>query len=76
MAEALKLAVIHTACTKTVVGEEWYKDFVKDFPIKYKNKLQTSTSNNAFKFGDGHKVYSFKKVRIPANRWNRMFHRC
>ena len=61
VAEALKLAVIITACTKTVAGEERYKDYVKDLPIKYKNKLQTSTSNTAFKFRNGHKVYSFKK---------------
>ena len=67
VAEALKLAVVDRACTKTVAGEEWYKDYVKDLPIKYKNKLQTSTSNNAFKFGNGRKVYSFKKVRISAN---------
>ena len=67
VAEALKLAVIDTACTKRVVREEWYKDFVKNLPIKYKNRLHTSTANTAFKFGDGHKVYSFKKVRISAN---------
>ena len=66
VAEALKLAVLDTACTKTA-GEEWYKVYFKDLPIKYENKLQTSTSSTAFKFGDGHKVYSFKKVRIPAN---------
>ena len=67
VAEALKLAVVDRACTKTVAGEEWYKGYVKDLPIKYKNKLQTSTSNTAFKFENGHKVYSFKKVRISAN---------
>ena len=30
--------------------------------------MQTSTSNTAFKFGDDNKVYSLKKVRIPAKR--------
>ena len=67
MAKALKLEVIDTACTKTVAGEEWWKFYFKDLLIKYENKLQTSTSSTAFKFGGGHKVYSFKKVRIPAN---------
>ena len=39
--EVLKLAVINIACTKKVAGKEWYKDYVKDLSIKYKNKLQT-----------------------------------
>ena len=28
VAEALKLAVTDTACTKTVAAEEWYKNYV------------------------------------------------
>ena len=31
-----------------VAGEEWYKDYVKDLPIKYKNKLQTSNFKHCF----------------------------
>lgn len=65
--EALKLTMINNVCTKTVAGEVVQRLNVKDFSIKYKNELQTSTSNTAFKFGDDHKVYSLKKVRIPAN---------
>ena len=36
-------------------------------PNKMQEQIIKRTSNTAFKFGDGHKVYSFKKVRIPAN---------
>ena len=31
-----------------VAGEEWYKDYVKDLTIKYKNKLQTSNFKHCF----------------------------
>ena len=43
-----KLAVLDTARTERVAGEEWYKDYVKDLPIKYKNKLQTSNFKHCF----------------------------
>ena len=67
LAEALKLAVIHTACTKTVVGEDWYNDYINDLSKSDKEKLQIPKSSTSFKFGDGHKVWSFKKVKIPAS---------
>ena len=31
-----------------VTGEEWYKNYVKDLTIKYKNKLQTSNFKHCF----------------------------
>ena len=31
-----------------VAGEKWYKDYVKDLTIKYKNKLQTGNFKHCF----------------------------
>ena len=65
--EALKLAAIDTACTKPVAGEDWYNDYISNLSKSDKEKLQISKSSISFKFGDGHKVRSFKKVKIPAS---------
>ena len=40
---------------------------VKDLSKSDKAKLQISKSSTSFKFGDGQKVRSFKKVKIPAS---------
>ena len=65
--EALKFAAIDTACTKPVAGEDWYNDYISNLSKSDKEKLQISKSSISFKFGDGHKVRSFKKVKIPAS---------
>ena len=67
VAEALKLAVIDIACSKTVAGEDWYNDYINDILKTDKEKLQISKSSTSFKFGDGHKVRPFKKVTVPAS---------
>ena len=67
IAEASKLAVVDTACTKTVAGEEWYMNYIKDLPCELKNQIKSVESNTSFKFGDGHKVFSYKKVTLPAD---------
>ena len=62
IAEASKLAAADTACTKTVAGEEWYMNYVKDLLCELKSQIKSVESNTSFKFGDGHKVFSYKKV--------------
>ena len=47
VAEALKLAVIDTACTKAVAGEDWYNDYIIDLSKKYKEKLQILKSSTS-----------------------------
>ena len=64
IAEASKLAVVDT-CTKTVAGEEW--DMGQDLPYELKSQIKSIESNTSFKVGDGHKVFSYKKVTLPAN---------
>ena len=65
--EASKLAVVDTACIKTVAGKEWYINYIKDLPCELKSQIKSVESNTLFKFGDGHKVFSDKKVTLPAN---------
>ena len=67
IAEASKLAVVDTACTKTVTGEECYMNYIKDLLCELKSQIKFVESNTLFKFGDGHKVFSYRKVALPAN---------
>ena len=66
-AEASKLPVVDKACTKTVAGEVWYMNYIKYLPCEFKNQIQSVESNTLFKFGDGHKVFSDKKVTLLPN---------
>ena len=68
LAEVLKLAVTHTACTKTVVGEAWFNDYINDLSKSDQEKLQiskssTSKSSTSFKFGD--KLKKKNKLYVP-----------
>ena len=65
MAETSKLADVDTTCTKTVAGEDWYMNYIKGFLCELKSQIKSVESNISFKFGDGHEVFSYKK--IPAN---------
>lgn len=56
-------AIIDTACTRTVCGEKWFKQFMEQTS---KKNVPTFESNRAFKFGDGKVVHSFKRATIPA----------
>ena len=67
IAEASKIAVADTACTKPVAGEEWYMNYIKDLACELKSQTKSVEPNTSFKFRDGHKVFSYEKVTLPAN---------
>ena len=41
IAEASRLVVVDTACTKTVAGEEWYMNYIKDLPCELKSQIKS-----------------------------------
>ena len=66
MAEAAKLAVVDTACTKTVGGLHWFNSYVDSLDEERRKKVEIIESNISFKFGDGRQVKSQKRARIPV----------
>jgi transposase InsO family protein len=64
MMEASAAAVIDTACTRTVCGEEWLENY--EGLIENKTLIKAEDSQIAFRFGDGKMVNSYKQVVIPA----------
>ena len=63
MLESQYSAVIDTACTRTVCGEKWFRDFSD---VVDDDKITISPSNKLFRFGDGKTVKSFSKAKIPV----------
>ena len=59
-------AILDTACTKMVSGENWFLNFMKCLDDTALNKVQVVPSRKVFKFGDGRKIYSKYKAVIPA----------
>ena len=59
-------AIIDTACTKTVTGEEWLHNYIKNLDDTLINQVEVYPSKRIFKFGDDHKVTAISSVKIPA----------
>lgn len=68
MTECFGSAIIDTACTRTVCGQEWLNSYIDELSQDEKKNLRkTEThSHRPFKFGDGKVVYSSRKLKIPA----------
>ena len=58
-------AIIDTACTKTVSGENWFRNYLKLLDDTTMNKVKVFPSEKTFKFGDGRKVVSKFQATIP-----------
>lgn len=72
MTECFGSAIIDTACTRTVCGQEWldnYNTVLRKNSVKRMKETETH-SHRPFKFGDGKVVYSVKRVKIPAKIGN------
>ena len=63
--EAMKLAILDTACTRTVCGKPWLDNFLQDLTLDQKSQIVFEQSNEPFRFGDAPVVCSTEKVRIP-----------
>ena len=64
-------AIIDTACTKTVAGEEWLNNYLKNLDDTLINQVEVNPSNRISKFGDGHKVTAISSVKRPAQSWEK-----
>ena len=64
--EASKSAVIDTACTKTVAGEQWFVNYKSNLTADSIKNIKIFQSNTKFKLGDGEQVSAVKKVIFPA----------
>ena len=59
-------AIIDTACTRTVAGQGWLQNYLKNLDDSLLNQVEITKSNKVFKFGDSHQVTSLSSVKMPA----------
>ena len=63
-------AVIDTACTKTVAGELWLQNYLKNLDDPLLNQEELLESHKDFKFDDGCEVIATSKAKFPAQIGN------
>ena len=63
--ECMGQAVLDSGCPNTVCGENWMENYIARLGPQELIKVETTTSSQAFTFGDGKSVQAVKKVRIP-----------
>ena len=66
LGETLGYGIIDSGCSKTVCGEVWYKCHLDAMSSDDAERVVEEPSSTTFRFGDGEKVTSLKKVTFPA----------
>ncbi|XP_057310466.1 uncharacterized protein LOC130648431 [Hydractinia symbiolongicarpus] len=67
LSETLNCAVLDSACSATVTGEDLLKCYLDSLTTEQKCKIQRSPSDTVFRFGGGERLNSNGKVKIPCN---------
>ena len=68
--EMITKAIIDTTCTKTVAGQFWLQNYMKNLDDTSLNQAEILENHKVFKFGDGHKVIAISKAKLPAQIGN------
>ena len=71
--EMITKAVIDTTCTKTVAGQFWLQNYMKNLDDTSLNQVEILENHKVFKFGDDHKVIAISKAKLPAQIGNTKF---
>ena len=66
VADSFNCAILDSACSSTVCGEDWINCYMETLNDKQKQNVKIFPSKTWFKFGDGVKLQSLKKIRIPC----------
>ena len=66
MEECYNYALLDSGCSSTVCGEDWLNVYVDTLTAEKKDSVLKSPSQKVFKFGDGPKVHSLGRYRIPC----------
>ena len=64
--EALSAAILDSGASKTVCGKTWMTCYQDTLTELDKKKIKVEESSTHFKFGDGRKISSMKRLVIPA----------
>ena len=65
--ECSGLGVLDCGCPNTVCGDTWLDNYISTLGPKDLEEMETTTSSQAFTFGDGKTIQAFKRVKIPVH---------
>ena len=65
--ETLGMALLDCGCTKTVMGQLWFKGFLSMLPETVQNQVKYEDAVNTFRIGDGVEVKSLQIVHLPVS---------
>ena len=65
--EAANMAILDSACTKTVTGCIWRDIYLESLSKEERNKIKHYPGGTNFKFGGETKIRSIEKLEIPCN---------
>ena len=68
MAESIGFGILDSACTKTVAGEQWMKEFLSVLPESEYSQAKESERKNksVYRFGDGKETHSLRTIDLPV----------
>ena len=64
--ESRNCAVLDTACTSTVCGQQWFNCFIGTLSAKERDSIKQFPGSKIFKFGGGEQLKSLKCVHLPC----------
>ena len=67
MQEAANMAILDSACRKTVTGCIWRDIYLESLSKQERNKIKHYPGGTNFKFGEETKIRSIEKLEIPCN---------
>ena len=64
--DARNCAVLDSACSSTVCGQQWFNGYIETLDEDEKAKVIKRNGYKTFKFGGGEKLKSVASYEIPA----------
>ena len=64
--DACNCAVLDSACSSTVCGQNWLENYLNSLSEADKQKIHQNVGQRTFKFGGGERLKSKGEYRLPA----------
>ena len=65
LSESFGKGVLDSACSRTVCGKKWMKEYLKTLQKKQLKEIKNYSDRHSYRFGDGVSVKAFARKRIP-----------
>ena len=63
--DGLGKGILDSGCTKTVAGEVWMNEFIKQLEPQLRETIKRKDSSAVYRFGDGKEAKSIEQIKVP-----------